>query len=93
MPCQTASAIYTHQKETSEMGWPPSLACCITGSLLVEITDGRPKTSWTQVIKKDISRLNLGWRLEDAEAVARDRTIWRRLSRQAAGAVMHDAAK
>ena len=53
---------------------------------------GRPKTSWTQVIQKDISILNFGWLLEDAEAVARDRVTWRHLSSQAAGADMHDAA-
>ena len=54
---------------------------------------GRPKTSRTQVIQKDIARLSLGWRLEDAEAIAKDRVIWRRISCQAAGAVMHDAAR
>ena len=48
---------------------------------------GRPKMSWKEVIKKDINKLECGWSVEEAEVAARDRSIWKYLSRQAAGAV------
>ena len=48
---------------------------------------GRPKMSWKEVIKKDINKLECGWCVEEAEVAARDRSIWKYLSRQAAGAV------
>ena len=33
----------------------------------------------------------IGWTLEEAEEAARDRKIWGKFLRQAAGASMHDA--
>ena len=47
---------------------------------------GRPKTAWKDVIQKDIAKLDLGWSVEEAEIAAKDRTVWRHLSSQAAGA-------
>ena len=36
-------------------------------------------------------RLGTGWSVEEAEVAAQDRSIWKRLTSQAAGAEMHDA--
>ena len=52
---------------------------------------GRPKTSWRDVIHRDISRLDLGWTVKEAEVAALDRRTWKLLLSQAAGAEMHDA--
>ena len=52
---------------------------------------GRPRTSWKDVITRDLETLDFGWSLEEAEVAAQDRTIWKFLTCQAAGAGMHDA--
>ena len=54
---------------------------------------GRPRTTWRDVIQRDITRLDSEWTVEDAEGAARDRVLWRLLSSQAAGAGMHDAVR
>ena len=41
--------------------------------------------------QEDIDLLGLGLTVEDAEQLAQDRTVWRTLSSQAAGAEMHEA--
>ena len=48
---------------------------------------GRPKTSWREVIQRDINKMDIEWSVEDAEIAARERKIWRYRSGQAAGAV------
>ena len=48
---------------------------------------GRPKMSWREVIKKDINKLECEWSVEEVEVAAKDRSFWKYLSRQAAGAV------
>ena len=52
---------------------------------------GRPRTVWTDVIQKDLLNIGLGWSVEEAEIAAQDRTVWKILTSQAAGAEMHDA--
>jgi len=52
---------------------------------------GRPRTSWRDVIQRDITKLDFGWFIEEAEVAARDRVMWRQICSQAAGAAMHDA--
>ena len=54
---------------------------------------GPPKTSWREVIQKDINKMDLGWTAEEAEVAARERIMWRHLSSQAVSAVMHDAVQ
>ena len=49
------------------------------------------KTSWWAVMQKDISKMNLGWTVEEAEVAAREQIMWRYLSNLAVSAVMHDA--
>ena len=50
----------------------------------------RPKTSWREVIQKDINKMDLGLTVE-AEVAERKSIMWRRhLSSQAVSAVMHD---
>ena len=47
----------------------------------------RPKTSWHEVIQRDISKLDMGWTEEETEVAARESI---HLSSQAANAEMHD---
>ena len=47
----------------------------------------RPKTSWGAVIQKDISKMDLGWTVEEAEVAARERIMLRYLSNQAVSLV------
>ena len=42
---------------------------------------------WKKVIKKDINKLECGCSVKEAQVAARDRFIWKYLSRQATGAV------
>ena len=51
----------------------------------------RSKTSWRDTIQTDILQMNLAWSVEEAEVAAKDRRIWKFISRQAAGAGMPDA--
>ena len=37
---------------------------------------GRSRTTWKDVIKRDLDSLMTGWTLEEAEVAARDRKIW-----------------
>ena len=46
---------------------------------------------WTNVIQRDLLNLGLGWSVEEAEIAAQDRTVWKILTSQAAGADMDDA--
>ena len=39
----------------------------------------------------DLLNLGVGWSIQEAEAAAQDRTVWRILTSQAASADMHDA--
>ena len=50
---------------------------------------GRLKMSWREDIKKDIviDKLECGWSVEEENVAARDRSIWKYLSLQAAGVV------
>ena len=52
---------------------------------------GRPRTMWTDVIQRDLLNLGLRWSVEEAEIAAQDRTVWKILTSQAAGADMHYA--
>ena len=52
---------------------------------------GRPRTTWRDVITRDLDTLLTGWSLEEAEVAARDRKNWKLFLRQAASAGMHDA--
>ena len=54
---------------------------------------GRPETSWRDTIQKDIPQIDLVWSVEEAEVAAKDRRIWKFISRQAAGAGMPDATQ
>ena len=52
---------------------------------------GQPKTSWQEVIQKDMSKMDFGWTVEEAEVRARERIMWRYLLNQTVSAAMHDA--
>ena len=52
---------------------------------------GRPKTSWREVIQKDISKLDMRWTVEEAEVAAREQIMWRHLSSQVVYAAIYDA--
>ena len=47
---------------------------------------GRPRTAWKDTINKDINKMDLGWSVEEAEVAAKDRSVWKFLVNQAAGA-------
>ena len=46
---------------------------------------GRPRTAWKDTISKDINKE------EEGEVAAKDRSVWKFLVHQAAGASMHEA--
>ena len=54
---------------------------------------GRPRTTWRDVIQRDLTFLDTGWSVEKAEVAAQDRTIWKiftsRVGQQVQ--IMHDA--
>ena len=52
---------------------------------------GRPRTAWKDTINKDINKMDFGWSVEEAEVAAKDRSVWKFLVNQAAGASMHEA--
>ena len=52
---------------------------------------GRPRTTWKDIIRRDLDSLMTEWTLEEAEVAARDRKIWGHFLRQAADAEMQDA--
>ena len=47
---------------------------------------GRPRTTWKDVIRRDIDSVFPGWTVEEAEVAARDRRVWAHFLRQAASA-------
>ena len=47
---------------------------------------GRPKTTRRDVIQRDLTLLDTGWSVEEAEVAAHDRTIWKFFTSQAANA-------
>ena len=52
---------------------------------------GRPRTTWRDVIRRDIDIILPGWTVEEAEVATRDRKLWTHFLHQAAGADGHDA--
>ena len=52
---------------------------------------GRPRTAWKDTINKDINKMDWGWSVEEAEVAAKDRSVWKFLVNQAAGASVHEA--
>ena len=48
------------------------------------------KTTWKDVIRRDLDSLMMGWTLEKAEVAVRDRKIWGHFLHQVAGASMQD---
>ena len=47
---------------------------------------GRPRTTWRDVIQRDLTLLDTGWSIEEAEVAAQDRTIWKIFTSRAASA-------
>ena len=52
---------------------------------------GRPRTTWKDVIRRDLDTILPGWTVEEAEVAARDRRSWSNFLRQAASADPHGA--
>ena len=52
---------------------------------------GRPRTTWKNVIQRDLRKLGTEWSTEEAEVAAQDRSVWKYLSSQAACAELHEA--
>ena len=72
-----AAATHKHPTEAqAEMVWT-----CVT-----QRRRGRPRTTWRDVIQRDLTLLDTGWSIEEAEVAAQDRTIWKIFTSRAASA-------
>ena len=69
----SGNATYNGLVIYKEMTLDYILKNCTSGTQPTENeAPGRPKTSWRKVIRKDISKMALGWTVEDAEVASRD---------------------